>query len=201
MQKTFTYIGIVEESPIITEGLENLLLKSDSTIKTVVIRNVDNLIPNIGIQKFNILIINPTQLINRTSIIKILKTNHPNIHLVGMLHSIFDTQFLLNFDDILYVTDSIETIHNKIKKYQLKTAQKSIANNENSSIELTDREIEVLRKIVHGKSNKEIANVLNISINTVMSHRKNIIQKTHIKSQAGLTVYALNNNILSLESL
>ncbi|HCE59175.1 MAG TPA: DNA-binding response regulator, partial [Prolixibacteraceae bacterium] len=50
-------------------------------------------------------------------------------------------------------------------------------------------------------SNKEIADVLNISIHTVMSHRKNIMQKTGIKSQAGLTVYALTNNILNVDSL
>jgi ATP/maltotriose-dependent transcriptional regulator MalT len=43
---------------------------------------------------------------------------------------------------------------------------------------------------------KEIADELNISIHTVMSHRKNITHKTGIKSVAGLTVYALLNNLL-----
>ena len=43
----------------------------------------------------------------------------------------------------------------------------------------------------------EIADMLNISIYTVISHRKNIVAKTGIKSVAGLTVYALINNLIS----
>jgi DNA-binding CsgD family transcriptional regulator len=58
----------------------------------------------------------------------------------------------------------------------------------------------VLKLLVQGSSNKEIADKLNISIHTVVSHRKNIIQKTGIKSQAGLTIYAISNKIISLDS-
>jgi DNA-binding CsgD family transcriptional regulator len=50
--------------------------------------------------------------------------------------------------------------------------------------------------VAKGLANKEIADKLNISIHTVMSHRKNIAHKTGIKSVAGLTVYALLNNLL-----
>ena len=54
----------------------------------------------------------------------------------------------------------------------------------------------VLVLVAKGMANKEIADRLNISIHTVMSHRKNIAHKTGIKSVAGLTVYALLNNLL-----
>ena len=58
------------------------------------------------------------------------------------------------------------------------------AGEENSSQEpLSERETEVLEQLVNGLSNKEIADKLNISIHTVISHRKNITQKTGIKSQ------------------
>jgi DNA-binding CsgD family transcriptional regulator len=66
---------------------------------------------------------------------------------------------------------------------------------------LSDRETEVLQQLVNGLSNKEIADKLNISIHTVISHRKNITQKTGIKSQSGLTIYALSNKIISLDNL
>ena len=46
--------------------------------------------------------------------------------------------------------------------------------------------------------NKEIADHLNISVHTVVSHRKNITAKTDIKTVAGLTIYALLNNLLEL---
>jgi DNA-binding CsgD family transcriptional regulator len=65
---------------------------------------------------------------------------------------------------------------------------------------LSEREIEVLKAIVQGHSNKEIADMLCISINTVITHRKNITDKLSIKTIAGLTVYAIMNNYISLDS-
>ena len=62
--------------------------------------------------------------------------------------------------------------------------------------ELTDREREILISVARGRTNKEIADEHNISIHTVISHRKNITRKTGIKSVAGLTVYALLNNMI-----
>lgn len=59
--------------------------------------------------------------------------------------------------------------------------------------QLTNREIEVLKLIVQGRLNKEIADKLNISLNTVLSHRKNIIAKTGIKTVSGLTFYSISN--------
>lgn len=65
-----------------------------------------------------------------------------------------------------------------------------------SQNELSKREIEVLKLIVKGCLNKEIANTLNISINTVLSHRKNITTKLGIKSVSGLSVYAMMNGLV-----
>ncbi len=61
---------------------------------------------------------------------------------------------------------------------------------------LTAREIDVLRLIASGKINKEIAQELNISVNTVLSHRKNITAKLGIKSVSGLSFYAMMNGIV-----
>ncbi|MGI6046981.1 MAG: LuxR C-terminal-related transcriptional regulator [Petrimonas sp.] len=62
---------------------------------------------------------------------------------------------------------------------------------------LTNREIEILKLIVQGRLNKEIADKLNISLNTVLSHRKNIISKTGIKTVSGLTFYSISNGYVS----
>ncbi|MEA4905368.1 MAG: LuxR C-terminal-related transcriptional regulator [Petrimonas sp.] len=66
-----------------------------------------------------------------------------------------------------------------------------------SNKQLTNREIEVLKLIVQGRLNKEIADKLNISLNTVLSHRKNIISKTGIKTVSGLTFYCISNGYVS----
>ncbi|MGM9831474.1 MAG: LuxR C-terminal-related transcriptional regulator [Paludibacteraceae bacterium] len=64
--------------------------------------------------------------------------------------------------------------------------------------ELSDREKEVLIELVNGLSNKEIADKLFISIHTVISHRKNIVNKLNIHSIAGLTIYAIVNHLVEL---
>ena len=67
--------------------------------------------------------------------------------------------------------------------------------------ELSDREIEILVSVAQGLLNKEIADRHNISINTVITHRKNITRKTGIKTVAGLTVYAILNGYVDINSV
>ncbi|MDR0688419.1 MAG: helix-turn-helix transcriptional regulator [Prevotellaceae bacterium] len=67
--------------------------------------------------------------------------------------------------------------------------------------ELSERECEVLAKVAQGAINKEIADSLNISLNTVITHRKNITAKLGIKTISGLTVYAILNGIISGKDL
>ena len=67
--------------------------------------------------------------------------------------------------------------------------------------ELSERERDVLVQIVKGLSNKEIADVLHISMHTVISHRKHITRKLNIHSSAGLTIYAIVNKLVDLNAL
>lgn len=67
--------------------------------------------------------------------------------------------------------------------------------------ELSERENDVLVQIVKGLSNKEIADVLCISVHTVITHRKNITRKLHIHSTAGLTIYAIVHKLIDLNNL
>ncbi len=66
---------------------------------------------------------------------------------------------------------------------------------------LSDREIDVLKEVALGYSNKEIAERLFISVNTVITHRKNITGKLGIKTISGLTVYALLNHLIQPEEV
>ncbi len=63
---------------------------------------------------------------------------------------------------------------------------------------LSKRELEVLQHIVSGKSNKEIATVLNLSANTVSVHRANIMDALDIHNTAELVVYAIRHGLVSL---
>lgn len=67
--------------------------------------------------------------------------------------------------------------------------------------DLSQREKEILVCVAKGMLNKEIADHCNLSIHTVITHRKNITRKTGIKTVAGLTVYALLNNLVDPNSI
>lgn len=69
------------------------------------------------------------------------------------------------------------------------------------SHELSAREIEVLVLITKGFINKEIADKLNISLTTVITHRKNITEKLGIKSVSGLTIYAVMNGYVEADRI
>ena len=66
---------------------------------------------------------------------------------------------------------------------------------------LSNREIEVLALIVKGFINKEIADRLNVSLSTIISHRKNIIEKLNRKSVGSLTIYAVMHGYVSINEL
>jgi DNA-binding NarL/FixJ family response regulator len=63
---------------------------------------------------------------------------------------------------------------------------------------LTARELEILQHIVAGKSNKEIASELELSVNTVAVHRANIMDRLGIHKTAELVVYAIRNGLVNL---
>lgn len=73
--------------------------------------------------------------------------------------------------------------------------------NGQSNEALSDREKDVIVALVQGMANKEIADHLCISINTVITHRRNIARKLQIHSPAGLTIYAIINGLVDISSV
>ena len=121
---------------------------------------------------------------------------------------------------VIFSIGSLESdliIHNRLRNSILKPklnelnssdigSVQSIISNENHRSStpknlLTRRETEILKLIVHGNINKQIADKLNISLNTVLTHRKNILSKTGIKTVSGLTLYCISNGLLSPDEL
>lgn len=76
-----------------------------------------------------------------------------------------------------------------------------ITQNPVSNEVLSDREKDVIVAVAQGMTNKEIADHLCISTNTVITHRRNIARKLQIHSPAGLTIYAIVNNLVDISSV
>ena len=117
----------------------------------------------------------------------------PKMKVVALTSVYFENQLLKQYDGVIEINDSLQRIKSTLNQV-VKTARKSMDDNESTM--LSDREKAVLVCLSQGKKNNEIAEALNISVHTVITHRKNIIKKTGIKSVAALTVYAILNNLI-----
>lgn len=78
---------------------------------------------------------------------------------------------------------------------------KMIGNNAEKAELLSEREKDVVISVVQGMTNKEIADHLCIAISTVITHRRNIAKKLQIHSAAGLTIYAIVNNLIDITTV
>ncbi|MBQ8493013.1 MAG: response regulator transcription factor [Alistipes sp.] len=119
------------------------------------------------------------------------------IPVVGVLSSLIDDEATRKFAS----TASIYTSAEELLRIVRRAVDAPTEHNYAESHELSERERDVLILVAKGYTNKEIASELNISPHTVISHRKNIVHKTGIRSVAGLTVYAVLNNLIDSEQL
>jgi DNA-binding NarL/FixJ family response regulator len=89
---------------------------------------------------------------------------------------------------------SPEIAHTLLEDYMRKLQQQGL---QDSYDLLTDREKEVLQLLAEGKSNKEVAAVLNLSMHTVETHRTNFMQKLGLHNTAEIVIYAMRKKIIS----
>lgn len=117
---------------------------------------------------------------------------------VVALPSVFmDDEDAKQYDAVLNLYDNPADIIHKLRS-ALSAPRDHVAN---GGEELSAREKDILICVAKGLINKEIADLFNISIHTVITHRRNITRKTGIKTVAGLTVYALLNNLIDPSSV
>lgn len=113
---------------------------------------------------------------------------------VALTHSNYEENVLRQYDECIGIYDNGSRITQKLKSAMEEKSQapKSDIN------ELSGRERDILTAVAKGLTNKEIADEFNISIYTVISHRRNISQKLGINSIPGLTVYAIMNKLIDM---
>jgi DNA-binding NarL/FixJ family response regulator len=181
---------IVEPSEVVIEGLKSIL---DGQIRFKLLEpeaNVDRLPDRLTSSRPDILLVNPT-VVDDISRLR----GERSMAIVALVYQYVERDKLKNYDAVVDIRDNRAVIIETLAQ-ALPGEVESVKN----SYELTKRETAVLIELAQGKTNKEIADALNVSVHTVISHRKNITHKTGIKSVAGLTVYALLNNLLDESS-
>lgn len=128
-----------------------------------------------------------------------------NNQLTATLYDIYNNEEWLKLhsqvEDLIFVP-AIRNLEQSFKKSDVAVKiSQMIKQNPDNNEALSEREKDVIVGLVQGMTNKEIAEYLCISINTVITHRRNIARKLQIHSPAGLTIYAIVNNLVDISAV
>ena len=185
-------IVLIEPSEIVAAGIGAIIDKNPEFTVVQTLNNPGYL--NAGSRDIDIIIINP-EVIDYNERLDIRSyLGGTEAAIVALTHSNYEENVLRQYDECIGIYDNAARIVQK-----LRSALESNAENPKSDInELSGRERDILTAVAKGMTNKEIADAFNISIYTVISHRRNISQKLGINSIPGLTVYAIMNKLVDI---
>ena len=193
-----TTILIAEHSCLIRKGLRSILQKMENTDVVQTIDNKDEVCEIVNHIKPDILIVNPNMLSSDSADLKKLFLNGNKLSLI-LVSEDNGCKDKYKADGYIHYQDSQNVILDLLQDIISKKNTNSGSDKSNET--LSSREKNILKHIALGLTNKEIADQLYISIHTVVTHRKNITQKLGIKSVSGLTVYAILNNLISMDEV
>ncbi len=187
-------ILLIEKSSVVATGFAEILQKRAAFEVTAVADTLNRIAERIIVERPDLIVLNPTLIdYSKRNTFRAIFQESPKIPIVALVYSYFDQQWLKNFNAVIEINDDEAKIDTLLNDALLSSFEQPESND---LYELTDREREVLVELSKGLTNKEIAEKLHISVHTAITHRKNIIKKTGIKSVAGLTVYAMLNNLI-----
>lgn len=187
-------IAIADPSVIVLNGLAALL--HDLPEYEVVLQSDDmhTVMTRLRILRPEVLIINPVMIDHsKRRMVRSLFEEFADMRVVALVSAFFENSILRQYQGVIEITDDLQRIKSTLNQVVIQR------NNDDADVDssvLSDREKDVLICLAKGQKNNEIAENLNISASTVITHRKNIVRKTGIKSVSALTVYAILNNLL-----
>lgn len=185
-------VAIIEPSAIIAEGIATLAGRSGEFEIVYSGGDMRMLIERFAMVAPDVVIVGSQMVGANNQSLRVAYPELQSVTLALLSTTVCDEEVMRQFDGVVNIYDGQAQIIRKLHA----AVEQGETNPYSDSHDLSERERDVLILVAKGKTNKEIADELNISIHTVMSHRKNITHKTGIKSVAGLTVYALLNNLL-----
>lgn len=180
-------IAIVEPSAIIAQGVASILRSSGEADVVAIYPTLRAYADRLNVKDVEVVVVG-----SQVAVGAQLRSELQGVAVVLLSTTVVDEDVLRQVDGVINIYDDEATLMRKLRS----AVEQGETNPYSDSHDLSERERDVLILVAKGMANKEIADRLNISIHTVMSHRKNITHKTGIKSVAGLTVYALLNNLL-----
>lgn len=190
-------LAVAETSHIIRKGLVYILSQLPIVSKVVELKELEDINCQINIIKPDGILVNPMLLghTHKSDIRQQLSLNK-DVAIIALVYNIIDERFYQSYDAVIQINDSESKIEQLLSNCLNKETAKA-----SEQDGLSDREKEILTSVVKGMSNKEIAEFHNISIHTVITHRRNIARKLEIHSVSGLTIYAILNKLVDIKDI
>ncbi|MCC8035505.1 MAG: LuxR C-terminal-related transcriptional regulator [Rikenellaceae bacterium] len=189
-------VALVEPSAIVATGISTVLSQSGGYEVAGVIPENNYIGERLRMLDPDIVILNPSIVDRgRTQSVRVQYPFLQECLLVGIAYELYPETLLKQFDAVITIHDEPRQI---IRKLRTAMDEKTGAQDTAISYELSEREKEILISVAKGATNKEIASRHNISVHTVISHRKNITRKTGIKTVSALTIYAVINGLIDI---
>ena len=189
-------IVIIEPSMIISTGLKKLIETRNEFEVVAVVADCFHCLERINHLNPDIIVINPSAVeLKKRQHLEELFEGVKDTAFVALVYQYIDPDILKQYHTTIDIADDGDKIAQKLL-HSIDTPADLLDKNE-----LSEREKEILISLAKGKINKEIADLHHISVHTVITHRKNIIRKTGIKSVSGLTVYAILNNLIDINEV
>lgn len=190
-------ILLIEPSPVVQQGIKALLAVDPRFVIAYTFPDFQTYENSPIKDNIQLIILNPSVIsLHKEFSVKSLFSKYPNSIHVAIVYTYVDAETLANFDGVLDIYMSGAEIIKKLVK-TIEISSETDNKNTTDNVDLSDREKEILISVAIGLTNKEIADKHNISVHTVISHRKNISRKIGIKTVSGLTIYAIFNNLIS----
>lgn len=202
-----TRVVVVDDHPMVAEGIEAILESYDdvSVVATLsdgqaMIDQLDSLQPDVILMDLNMPRLgglSATEMIleRRPSTRILILSMHDSPEYISTALSHGALGYLLKDVPTEEIKRAIDMVM-RGERYLCTGAEGALTPQDDGREQLTNREQTVLLQLAQGKSNKEVAQILDISVRTVETHRKNIKRKLGISSTAGLTLYALEHGVL-----
>ncbi len=214
-------ILVADDSVLVREGLKSLL-------RDMPIFSIEEVAENAGLlnaikkHKPQVLVIDPLSFgINTKQIIE-FKKQFENLNILAITNMLPKeeisaflnsgvTGYLLKDCDKQEICEAIESTRNGdqflcgkivdvlMSETEIKITPAYVKKISCEGLVVSEREVEIIKHIALGLSNKQIADKLCLSLHTINTHRKNIMQKLHVNNTAGVVMFAVKNNLLAEE--
>jgi DNA-binding NarL/FixJ family response regulator len=207
---------IVADSNYLTcKGLAALIRERTGFTVLTEVRDHSQLLENLSISTPDIIVIDFSSEGFKMDTIRFLNKKHPGIRILAITAEISPTQMAKALDSgaTSYVLKNCDQEEITEALYKTFTGERFLCGKiverllgasssaKCDGLNITERELEIIKLITEGYSNKEIAEQLFLSAHTVSTHRKNIMAKLEVNNTAGVVMFAVRENLITPDKL